>query len=75
MASAGETVLIYGTGLGPVSPAQQSGAAAAGAASTTVTPTVTIGGVTASTGFSGLAPGFVGLYQINAVVPSGLGRE
>ena len=72
-ASAGETVLIYCTGLGPVSPVQQSGSAAAGAASTTATPTVTIGGVTASTTYSGLAPGFVGLYQINAVVPSGLG--
>jgi uncharacterized protein (TIGR03437 family) len=72
-ASAGETVLIYCTGLGPVSPVQQSGSAAAGAASTTATPTVTIGGVTALTTYSGLAPGFVGLYQINAVVPSGLG--
>jgi uncharacterized protein (TIGR03437 family) len=72
-ASAGETVLIYCTGLGPVSPAQQSGYAAAGAASTTATPKVTIGGVPASTTYSGLAPDFVGLYQINAVVPSGLG--
>jgi len=72
-ATSGETVLIYCTGLGPVSAAPQSGAAAAGAVSTTATPTVTIGGVTASTAYSGLAPGFVGLYQINAIVPSGLG--
>jgi len=72
-ASAGETVLIYCTGLGPVSPAQQNGSAAIGAASATATPTVTIGGIAASTTYSGLAPGFVGLYQINAVVPYGLG--
>ena len=33
---------------------------------------MTIGGVQAQISYSGLAPGFVGLYQINAVVPSGL---
>jgi uncharacterized protein (TIGR03437 family) len=35
-------------------------------------PTVTNGGATASISYSGLAPGYVGLYQINAVIPSGL---
>ena len=35
-------------------------------------PTVRVGGATAETRFSGLAPGFVGLYQVNFVVPSGL---
>jgi uncharacterized protein (TIGR03437 family) len=34
-------------------------------------PTVTIGGVPALVTFSGLAPGFAGLYQVNAQVPSG----
>ena len=32
-------------------------------------PTVTIGGVSATVSFSGLAPGFVGLYQVNVTVP------
>jgi len=71
-AVAGETLLIYCTGLGPVSPAPADGAAASGAATTALTPTVTIGGASATISYSGLAPGYVGLYQINAVVPSGL---
>jgi uncharacterized protein (TIGR03437 family) len=71
-AVAGETLLIYCTGLGPVSPAPADGAAASGAATTALTPTVTIGGTSATISYSGLAPGYVGLYQINAVVPSGL---
>ncbi len=71
-AAAGETVLIYCTGLGTVSPTPVDGTAAAGSSITTLTPTVTIGGAPAMVAYNGLAPGFVGLYQINAVVPSGL---
>ena len=33
-------------------------------------PTVTIGGVQARVLFSGMAPGYVGLWQINAEVPA-----
>ena len=36
------------------------------------TPTVMIGGSKAIVSFSGLAPGFVGLYQVNAEVPANL---
>jgi uncharacterized protein (TIGR03437 family) len=66
-----ETVLIYCTGLGAVSSPPADGAAGNGEP-TTNTPTVTIGGAKAIVSFSGLAPGFVGLYQVNAEVPSGL---
>jgi uncharacterized protein (TIGR03437 family) len=38
--------------------------------SETITPTVTIGDVPATVLFSGLAPTYVGLYQINAQVPA-----
>jgi uncharacterized protein (TIGR03437 family) len=33
-------------------------------------PAVTIGGVAAQVTYSGLAPGFAGLYQVNAIVPN-----
>ncbi len=71
-ATAGETVLIYCTGLGSVTTPQNDGVAAAGATNTAALSTVTIGGVTAQVSYSGLAPGFVGLYQVNAIVPSSL---
>lgn len=35
-------------------------------------PTVTIGGISATVDYSGLAPGFVGLCQVNADVPQGV---
>jgi uncharacterized protein (TIGR03437 family) len=68
---AGETVLIYCTGLGAVSSPPADGAAATGQ-TTLVMPKVTIGGVIAPVSFSGLAPDFVGLNQVNVQVPSGL---
>jgi uncharacterized protein (TIGR03437 family) len=67
----GEPVLIYCMGLGAVSSAPADGAAANGQ-STVVKAKVTMDGVNAAVTFSGLAPGFVGLYQVNAVVPAGL---
>ena len=36
---------------------------------TKVQPSVAIGGILAKTIFSGLAPGFVGLWQIDAEIP------
>ncbi len=71
---AGDAVVIYCTGLGQVSPAVPTGnAAPQQPLSYTVSPVaVTIGGAQANVFFSGLTPGFVGLYQINAIVPSGV---
>jgi uncharacterized protein (TIGR03437 family) len=66
----GQYIQIYCLGLGAVSNRPSTGAAAVGASSPTlVTPTVTIGGAQVSASFAGLAPGFVGVYQINALVP------
>jgi uncharacterized protein (TIGR03437 family) len=70
-AAIGETIVIYCTGLGAVTPAVTEGQPAP--AATTVNPaTVSIGGQAAQVQYSGLAPGYAGLYQVNAVVPSGI---
>jgi minor extracellular serine protease Vpr len=39
---------------------------------TLTTPQVIIGGIPVVATFSGLAPGYVGLYQVNAQVPAGI---
>ena len=66
------TILIYCTGLGAVTNQPQTGAAAPSnpLAATKTTPTVTIGNVPAQVLWSGLAPGSVGLYQVNVLVPA-----
>jgi uncharacterized protein (TIGR03437 family) len=66
----GADVQIYCTGLGPVTsqPATGAPALADPLSWTTITPTVTIGDAPAGVLFSGLAPGYVGLYQVNAQV-------
>jgi uncharacterized protein (TIGR03437 family) len=74
-ASIGETVVMYCTGLGSVTPKVAEGAPPTSVPplSTTDNPvTVTIGGKAATVTFAGLTPGDPGLYQINAVVPSGI---
>ena len=72
-AQIGETIEIYCTGLGAVSPAGVTGDAAGSSplSMTLLQPFVTIGGVNATVSFSGLAPGYAGLYQVNAQVPAG----
>jgi len=72
-AARGEFLSIFCTGLGPVfrQPASGAAASATNLSETANTPTVTIGGVPATVSFSGLAPGFVGLYQVNVEVPQG----
>jgi uncharacterized protein (TIGR03437 family) len=67
----GDVLTMFGNGFGRVTPALASGAAAPLDAllSTQITPTITIGGASATVLFSGLAPGFVGLNQLNIQVP------
>jgi uncharacterized protein (TIGR03437 family) len=74
-ASAGDALVIYCTGLGSVVPPVPAGSAAplATISNTNSPMTVTIGGISVPALFAGLAPGFVGLYQVNAYVPTGTG--
>ena len=68
----GEYLEIYATGLGSVSRLQGDGQPKTPAnVAISRTPVVTIGGVPAAVTFSGLAPGGVGLFQINAQIPDG----
>jgi uncharacterized protein (TIGR03437 family) len=69
-AKAGEFITIFCTGLGAVTPPLASGEP--GTNNTTVgMPAVTIDGAPAMVQFSGIAPGFVGLNQVNVQVPAG----
>jgi len=71
--SRGETITIWATGLGAVTNAPASGRPAlADPLSRVIAPVeVRIGGVAAPVSFAGLAPGFAGLYQINAQIAAG----
>ena len=73
-ATAGDTLVIYCAGLGDVNESVAPGAASPTSppADTNAKPAVTVGGVPAPVAFSGLSPGLVGVYQINAVMPSGV---
>ncbi|MCZ6492292.1 MAG: hypothetical protein O7A06_17395 [Acidobacteria bacterium] len=71
-AAAGEVILLFATGLGAVEPSVSTGDAAAGLTTVSGSVQVNIGGQPATVDFAGMAPGFVGLYQINARVPAGI---
>ncbi|MSO19191.1 MAG: hypothetical protein EXQ56_01815 [Acidobacteria bacterium] len=71
----GSVLQIFATGLGPTEPAVQTGQPAplTPPFATLVNPVaISIGGAAASVEFQALAPGFVGLYQINVRVPANI---
>jgi uncharacterized protein (TIGR03437 family) len=69
-AKPGETIVLYGVGLGAVTPTTKAGTITH-LLNTVQTPVQILFGQTAGTvNYDGLAPGYVGLYQINVVVPS-----
>ncbi len=70
-ARAGQTLTIYATGQGDVAPVVDDGAPAPAQppAVTLTRPDVFIGYRNAPVLFSGLAPGWIGLWQLNVAVP------
>ncbi len=77
-ASQNQTITLYITGDGQVSPSLATGSAPAAGTSTSRLPkprvavTVTVGGLPATTTFVGIPAGYVGVTQINFTVPNGL---
>ena len=73
----GKYLTIYLTGMGKATVPVTDGLASPGGTDAQLakaigTTSVTLGGVAASVSYSGLAPGYVGLWQINIVVPPSL---
>jgi len=69
----GETIVLWGAGFGPTTPAFPVGVETPVATYLTSNPvTVTIGGVNASVYAAALAPGFASLYQVAVTLPASL---
>ena len=65
----GDTLTLYGIGFGQVIPNIPAGQIAELTTALQSTLQITFAGVPATLTYAGLSPGFVGLYQINVVVP------
>jgi uncharacterized protein (TIGR03437 family) len=68
-ANPGDVIQIYCTGLGATNPPSITGQAAVSGVAV-IEPAVTVGGLAAGLQYAGVAPGFVGLYQVNVAIPS-----
>jgi uncharacterized protein (TIGR03437 family) len=71
-AKPGDTVTLYGTGLGPTNPAVPAGQLFSGVALMTNSVNLSINKVSVIPTLAGLAE--AGVYQINLTVPAGLGK-
>jgi uncharacterized protein (TIGR03437 family) len=69
-AHVGDTVVIYGVGFGAVTPSTPAGQIASGQTQLASSLQIFFGGSQATLSYQGLAPGFVGLYQFDVVVPN-----
>lgn len=69
----GDVLVIYASGLGPVSgEVNAADASPTSPLAETLEPvTILVGGIQVAVSFAGLTPGFAGLYQVNAALPAG----
>lgn len=66
----GDTITMYGVGFGPVIPNTPAGQIVQGANQVAATLQISFASTPGNLLYQGLAPGSVGLYQFNVVVPS-----
>jgi len=71
----GDIITFYGVGFGPVTPDVPAGRIATQANTLQAAIEVSFNGVQAIAPYAGSAPGFVGLYQLNVVVPNGVSGD
>jgi uncharacterized protein (TIGR03437 family) len=69
-AKPGDEIMLLGIGFGGVSPSVPVGAVVGQANQLTTPLEIRIGGVPAEVRYAGLAPGNLGLYQFNVIVPA-----
>jgi uncharacterized protein (TIGR03437 family) len=71
-AKPGDNIILFGIGFGPVTTNLPAGQIAQGTGNTLPTGSfqISFDGTPATVSYSGLAPGYVGLYQFNVVVPN-----
>jgi uncharacterized protein (TIGR03437 family) len=69
-AHVGDTIVLYGVGFGAVTPSTPAGQIASGQTKLASSLQIFFGGSQAALSYQGLAPGFVGLYQFDIVVPN-----
>ena len=63
---------VFGTGVGNIPAAPNDGSAVSGATPTPLTTVASIGGISCPIQYSGLAPGNVGLWQVNVYIADGV---
>ncbi len=70
-AHVGDSLYAYAVGLGPTNPPTATGVATV-SSPTATTPTVTVGGVAAKGVSAAITTSYVGTYQVNFTVPTGV---
>ncbi len=65
----GEYLELFANGLGPVNNGPQTNNPGSSIQTTTTTPLVTVGGQPATVQYAGAAPGLLGVYQVNILIP------